>query len=240
VVGEVAVPSRGPGGARRPSKEKKGKDIMGRNLAPRIPILLALTEMNDSDLHDLAGRIKAVVGTSKLCQQNPAMAASAAAIATKDAALATENQTVADDKSKLHSDIAAEAVARTALVAEFRTYATWATNGAQNAADIHGAGLTSRDQSVPMLPPEVPGSVDVLPTKKHGRIRVSVHETGPTRHEYVAQQSLDGTNWTPLGIGHGKTRTLTGTTGTKIWVRFAMVRGELQSDWCTPVLVTIP
>ncbi len=220
--------------------EKKGKDIMARNLTPRIPILLALTEMSDGDLHDLAGRIKLVAGTSKLCQQNPAMAASAAAIVTKAAALATENQTVADDKSKLHTDIASEAVARTDLVAEFRTYATWATNGALNAADIHGAGLMSRDLSTPTLPPATPGSIDILPTKMHGKIRVSVHETGSTRHQYVAQQSVDGNNWTPLGIGHGKTRTLSGTTGAKIWVRFAMVRGELQSDWCTPVLVTIP
>ena len=212
---------------------------MARNLAPRIPILLALTQMNDADLHGLAGRIKAAAPNSKLVQQNPAMAASAAAIATKDAALAAENQTVADDKTKLHTDIAAEAVARTALVAELRTFATFATNGAQNPADIHGAGLTSRDMTAPRLPPETPELVDVLPTKKHGRVRVSVHETGTTRHQYVAQQSVDGTNWTPLGIGHGKTRTLTGAAGTKIWVRFAMVRGELMSDWSTAVLVTI-
>jgi hypothetical protein len=56
----------------------------------------------------------------------------------------------------------------------------------------------------------------------------------------VAEQSADGINYSPLGLGRGKTRTLTGASGTKIWVRFAMVRGELQSAWSTPVLVTIP
>jgi hypothetical protein len=69
---------------------------------------------------------------------------------------------------------------------------------------------------------------------------VSVHETGTGRHHYVAQQSMDGVTWTQLGIGQGKTRTLTGESGAKIWVRFAMIRGEIQSAWCTPVLINIP
>jgi len=77
----------------------------------------------------------------------------------------------------------------------------------------------------------------------HGSARkttVSVHETGTTRHLFIAQQSVDGVNWTALGIGYGKTRVVTGASGAKIWVRFAMTRGQLQSDWCTPVLVTLP
>jgi hypothetical protein len=69
---------------------------------------------------------------------------------------------------------------------------------------------------------------------------VSVHETGKTRRKYVAQESVDGITWTALGVGQGKTRVVTGASGAKIWVRFATVRGEVQSDWCTPVLVTIP
>ena len=55
-----------------------------------------------------------------------------------------------------------------------------------------------------------------------------------------ATRPPDGITWSQLGLGRGKTRTLTGATGTKIWVRMATVRGELQSDWCVPVLVTIP
>jgi hypothetical protein len=56
---------------------------------------------------------------------------------------------------------------------------------------------------------------------------------------FVAPSSLDGTNYTPL-TGHGKQRTVTGAPGTKVRVRYATVRGELQSPWCTPVLVTLP
>ena len=73
-----------------------------------------------------------------------------------------------------------------------------------------------------------------------GKIRVRVHETGSIRHQYVAQQSVDGTTWTALGVGLGKSRMVTGATGAKVWVRFATVRGQLESDWCTPVLVTLP
>jgi hypothetical protein len=213
---------------------------MAKNLAPRVPILLALTRMSDADLHDLADTIKKAAPTSKLCSQNPAMAASAATIDTKAAAFDADNQTVAEDRRKLVLDIAAEALTRTALVAELRTYATLATNGALLPADLQGAGLTYRDTVVAKLPPGTPGLIDVLPSKVHGKVRVAVHETGTGRRQYVAQQSLDGTNWTPLGLGHGKMRTVTGTSGTKVWVRFASIRGEQQSDWSIAQLVTIP
>ncbi len=111
-----------------------------------------------------------------------------------------------------------------------------------------GAGSTSTPEACPAAPrlsrnapPTVPESIDTKPPKTgHGKNRVSVHETGTTRHQYVAEQSVDGTTWTALGTGRGKSRVLTGASGAKIWVRFAMVRSGMQSDWCTPVLVTIP
>jgi hypothetical protein len=90
----------------------------------------------------------------------------------------------------------------------------------------------------PLLAPD---AIDVKPPKKgHGRMTVSVHETGKTRHQYVAEQSPDGVTWSQLGNGRGKTRVITGASGTKVWVRFALVRGQAQSDWSTPYLVTIP
>ena len=89
--------------------------------------------------------------------------------------------------------------------------------------------------------PEVPERIDVKnPRRGHGKTVVSVHETGSTKHAYVAEQSLDGIAWTPLGVGRGKTRVVTGASGTTVWVRFAMVRGELQSAWSMPHNVVIP
>jgi hypothetical protein len=40
--------------------------------------------------------------------------------------------------------------------------------------------------------------------------------------------------------GTGKSRRLTGKSGTSVWVRFALVHGQIQSDWSNPVLVTFP
>ena len=82
---------------------------------------------------------------------------------------------------------------------------------------------------VPNLPPAMPDLFDVkIPKKGHGKLVIGVHETGPIRYQYVAEQSSDGVNWSPLGLGRGKTRTLTGASGTKIWVHFAAVRRGLQ------------
>ena len=35
-------------------------------------------------------------------------------------------------------------------------------------------------------------------------------------------------------------RRLSGKSGTSVWVRFALMHGQLQSDWSAPVLVTFP
>ena len=95
----------------------------------------------------------------------------------------------------------------------------------------------------PPAPPLVPPTVDVvLGRKGGGKARVSVHETGKTRRRYAAQSSPDpvgpGT-WSPLP-GAGKSRRLSGKSGTSVWVRFALMHGQEQSDWGTPVLVTLP
>jgi hypothetical protein len=82
------------------------------------------------------------------------------------------------------------------------------------------------------------------PAKGHGRTKLTVYETrGAPRGEYVAQWSPDPygpTTWAQLGIGHGKSRWVSGQPGTKVWVRFARVRGQSQSEWSTPMLITIP
>jgi hypothetical protein len=66
-----------------------------------------------------------------------------------------------------------------------------------------------------------------------------VQVTGTTRQFFDAQSSPDGTTWTDLP-GTGKTRDLTGKSGTFVWVRFALLRGQQQSPWSAPVQVTFP
>lgn len=48
-----------------------------------------------------------------------------------------------------------------------------------------------------------------------------------------------GVTWSGLA-GGGKSRKLSGKSGTSMQVRFALVRGQLQSPWSQPVVVTFP
>jgi hypothetical protein len=214
-------------------------------LVSRQHVGLDFSQLQDKGIHDLVAGIKQASTTSQLVLGSTSMQASIAAMLGKDAALTQATTTVTGDKAKLKTDLATEAECRSALCGEIRTYATLLENGAKSAADIQGAGMVARPPTPKKkLPPEVPEALDVtLPKTGHGKATVSVHETGKVRRQYAAEWSMDpiGANtWAPLGVGHGKTRTVTGASGTKVWVRFATIRGQLQSDWCTPVLVTIP
>jgi hypothetical protein len=215
---------------------------MGRTLVPRYLAQMELSALTDAQIHTLAGDIALAAKTSPLVLASPTMQASVAMLAIKDGNLTVANKTVADDHTKLKIDIAAEALVRSDTVGELRSFETLVTNVAKSPADVHAAGLPPQPPRAPRnQPPTVPGSIDNRPPKKgHGKTTVIVHETGPTRHQYVAEQSLDGITFTPLGLGRGKTRVVTGASGTKVWVRFAMMRGALQSDWSTAVMITIP
>jgi hypothetical protein len=218
---------------------------MARSLAQRQHVELDFSQLADKDLHDLVGAIKLAAPTSQLVLNSQPMQASLAALLTKDTAFAQAGTAVTNDRAKLKTDLATEVTCRSDIVGEIRCFATLAENGSKLAGDLQGAGLPARARAAKKsLPPDTPESIDtVLPKKGHGKATVSVHETGKTRRQYAAEYSLDPygpTTWAPLGKGYGKSRLVTGASGTKIWVRFATVRGQLQSDWCTPVLVTIP
>jgi hypothetical protein len=214
---------------------------MGRNLVPRYHVALDITTLDDLAAESLASGIQLAATTSALILSNPGIQACVAALGTRKSALIDANQVVEDDRSKLHQDLAAAAEARAELNGELRTFVTLLQNTARSPADIHGAGLVARIPVARREPPDPPLGVDQrLPSRGHGRMTVVAHEAGPGRRYYIAEQSADGTTWTPLGVGRGKMRVLKGPSGAQIWVRFAAVRGELVSAWCTPALVTMP
>jgi hypothetical protein len=215
---------------------------MARTLVPRFLAAMELSTFDDVQLHALAGDIALAAKTSALVLASPTMQACVADLAVEDGNLATANKAVADDHIKLRVDIASEAVIRSDLIGKLRVYGALVAHGATSPAAVHGAGLPPQPPRAPRgQAPTVPVTIDNRPPKSgHGKTTVSVHETGPTRHEYVAEQSLDGINFTPLGVSRGKTRVVTGVSGANVWVRFAMVRGRIQSDWSTAVMITIP
>jgi hypothetical protein len=215
---------------------------MPRNLVPRFQVSLDLTTLDDTELHQVVADIQAASATSQAVQNSPAMLACIASMALRAAALAKLNEAVGDDRVKLRQDLASEAQARSAVRADVRSFATLLSGAVQSPGEIQQAGMRPRGPTVrTRLPPAPPDLIwSRAPQRGHGRITVSVQETGPIRREYVAEQSADGITWSPLGVGHGKTRVVTGASGTKVWVRFATVRAGSQSDWSTPHLVTIP
>jgi hypothetical protein len=215
---------------------------MSRRFIRRYAAQLELSSMDDTELDTLAGEIAFAAKSSDLVAQSAAAQASVAAIAAKCITYTTARKLVADDRVKLRADMTDAAVARTDFVGEIRTYASLISNRAKMPTELETAGLPLRGPRPSRgALPTVPERIDVkIPRRGHGKIVVSVHETGSTKHAYVAEQSPDGITWAQLGVGRGKTRVVTGASGTTVWVRFAMVRGELQSAWSMPFQVGIP
>jgi hypothetical protein len=215
---------------------------MGHTLIPRFLVALDVHSLDDDRIHQLAGDIALAAKTSPLVLASPTMQASIAELVIEDENLTAANQAVDADRAKLRIDIAAEAVVRSTAVGALRTIAALVAQVATSAADVQSVGVAAQPPRSPRnQEPPVPASIDNKPPRTgHGKTTVSVHETGPIQYRYAAEQSLDGTNWTQLGVGRGKTRVVTGPSGTQVWVRFATVRGHRQSAWCTPVLVTLP
>lgn len=215
---------------------------MGRTLVPRFVAALDVHALDDARLHEIVGSVAVAAQTSPLVLASPTMQACVATLVAADANLSAKNQAVADDRTRLRTDIAARAVARSSTLGVLHTLASMIAQVATSPADVEGAGLPAQPPRSPrnQVPP-VPESIDTkLPRTGHGKMTVSVHETGPIRYQYVAEQSPDGVTWAQLGVGRGKTRVVTGASGAQVWVRFATVRGQRQSGWCTPALVTIP
>ncbi len=209
----------------------------------RARIALNVSTLSDADIAEAIAGIQKVAPQSAL-MQNAAVAASYSALGTKGVTLASLVTTVATDRAQLKLDESARVKARTAAQGELESLRALVVNQATSASDVTSMGFT------PLIPvprtrtvPDAPAVVLVRPEKMHGRARATVQETGSTHGQYVAESTPDPISptsiWSSLP-GNGKQRIIAGATGSKVWVRFAQVRYGLQSDWSTPVLVTLP
>jgi hypothetical protein len=209
----------------------------------RFHIELDLRELDDEDRYNLVTGILAVAPQSALAVRVAAFPATLASLAAQAAALKADNATVAGLAKQLAAEMSARDTTRVALDNTILTTRTLVETNAVDATDIAGSGFKQRDTRAPRLPLLPPASIDVKLGRIHGRFRVSAHETGTTRRHYAVEICLDpiGPNaWMSLP-GDGKARTVTGyPSGTRVWIRYAMTRGQAQSDWSTPVLVTVP
>lgn len=172
---------------------------------------------------------------------NPAIAASYAALVKKGALLATNVSDAAAVKQQLVVVVNLRDTSRNAFDLELLALASLVQSSAASADDLTGMGFTlfslSKASKTPPDPPT--GALIVKIGRAHGKARVSVPRPGnPGRFAAEAASGPDGP-WASLP-GTGRRRQLSGATGAQIWVRFATVRFGMQSDWCTPILVTLP
>ena len=214
-----------------------------KNVLNRIRIALNLSTMTDAELLQLVVAITSLAPQSAL-YSIAAIASSVTSVTTKGTAFKGASDAVTADEEKLRNDKATKRSTRGVLENEVTALAGLVGTNAKNPTDVASMAFTmATSPTVAKAPPATPDVVDVImPKKGRGRAKVSVNEAANERGRYVAESSQDPygpTTWTSLP-GTGKSRSLTGASGTKIWVRFARVRGQLQSDWSTPVLVTFP
>jgi hypothetical protein len=207
----------------------------------RWRVALNITLLKDAERESILAGIQKVAQQSTL-MQIPAIAASYAALTTKGTTFATNVSTAAANEKLWKASAAARDVSRDVFDMELDTFKTLIENNATSAADVAGTGLalltvTKSAKTVP----DAPATPIVKPGRQHGRATVLVPGKGYIGR-FVAEMSTDpigAATWAPLP-GNGKSRVVSGPTGTKVWVHFAMVRWGLQSAWSTPVLVTIP
>jgi hypothetical protein len=207
----------------------------------RYHVQLDFGRIDDEERHMMAVGIAEVAPQSQLYLDNPRIQVGVAAVADKAATLKACNLTVGEAKARLRAYLTDEAQARSEVDNELRSLAALTEGAARSPGDIVQMTFVARDQTRSFAPPPAPAGVNVMiPVRGRGRVTVSAQSGDGKRHLYEANVCPYGSDvWTRL-VGSGKERLLEGPSGAQIWVRFATVRGQAQSDWCTPVLVTIP
>ncbi len=198
--------------------------------------------LNDAERETvLAGILKAAPASALMAI--PSVAASYAALVVKGPAFTSNVATAAANEKVYLTSAALRDASRVALDLELSTFKTLVDNNATTAGDVIGTGLRLLvKQTASRTPPDPPGSVIVLLGKTIGTARVVVAGKGylGTFAAQISPDPVGPTTWVGLP-GNGKERKLSGyASGTKVWVRFALVRFGMQSNWSVPVLVTFP
>jgi hypothetical protein len=196
--------------------------------------------LTDASRGTLLASILKVAPQSTL-MSNAAVAAAYAALTTRGATRATNVAGAAAARQQLTISVNLLGTSRGAFDLALLALAGLVSANATSADDLTGMGFTLFSLTKPSrTPPDPPvGALIVTMGRAHGKARVTVPRAG-NGTRFAAEVSND-----PIGIwsslpGTGRQRKLSGATGTRLWVRFATVRFGMQSDWSTPVLVTLP
>jgi hypothetical protein len=217
-----------------------------KKLAAAVRILLDLQKL-DADPQaraDLNTNIAALAPSSPLYAKQ-AVKDEVANLGTTFTALKAARKTAAASAAQHKLDVEAENAAMLANNKSLSLLRTLTENGALTPADAKSMGFDPYEGPPPkpdltVAPLQIDVELGKRPHQGQGSAKASVHEsaTEPRRH-YAAQSSTDGVTWVDL-VGHGKSRRLTGKSGTSIFVRFALERGSQRSPWSNAVQITFP
>jgi len=207
-----------------------------------LHVHMPLATFSDKSRVDLTGTIGNIAPASPIYTQNPHVQAVVADVVSLGTALKTSDSSVVDDEAKLAVSKGVRDTTRTKLDSKLALYASLIENLATTVDEAAAMGLPARIGKAPPAPLAPPDGVIVKLGKKHGQFRVSA-KTSLKNGRFAAEISADpigAATWQPL-LGAGKSRLVMGhPSGTLLWVRFRILRGQSASDWCAPVPVTVP
>jgi hypothetical protein len=216
---------------------------MRKYVFKRFHVSLSIADLTDDQRDNLIAGIAKVAPSAAIIQNNPALLASATALNTKGTTFKASRAKAAGSRTVADADEAQANLDRGAVDAELISYAGMLEANAKSVEDLTSGGLPPRPPPAPPPPFAPPDTLDVFfPKKEKGKFRVSAHGAYSSHIVWVVEVTNDptgATNWAEVH-GPGKSRIVLGTSGTNVWVRYAMVRNGVKSAWGTAVLVTFP
>ena len=206
-----------------------------------LHIILALTKLDDKGRIDLATNLKTMAPTSALYTQNPAIQAAVTECTGNGALLGAIDAEVTNDEAKLALSKEKRENLRAAFDKSAIVVKSLVEHHGTTVEEAASLGFISQIGKTPPAPLATPNGVTVKLGKKHGQFRVSADTPGHGKFgAQISPNPIGPGTWQDLP-GTGKTHLVTGyASGTELWVRFRSVSSKAVSDFCTPVLVTVP
>ncbi len=206
-----------------------------------VRVNLAASRMNDKERADAMSVVAAQAPTSPLYLQHLAVKAAVDSAVQSGTDLSKSVAAVVAARGVLTMAEEALVLSRGKYIQAAGVLRTTVEATNPTAADMATLGLTGTIGVTPPGPLVPPSGIEVHLGRTRGQFRVVA--VADDRAKLSAQASADPigpATWVELP-GTGKRRTVTGhASGSLVWVRFRVVRGETTSDWCTPVPVTVP
>lgn len=215
-----------------------------RTVRRRFHVQMNLSVVDDQWRFDTIASVTQNAPQGELYASVPAIQAAVTSLVALGAEFKARNDVVAADRAKLNIDLDAAINARSDVDAALLTIKSLFENNAKSEDDLTAGGLQKRSPKASAGALRPPESIDItFPRRIRGEFTASAHQSGLGRAQYAAQLSTDAntpSTWVDLK-GSGKSRKVKGyPSGTQVWLRFARLGGQDQSDWGTPVLVTVP